>query len=97
MYIPAKQTIQFRVELTTFERVSDAENKSSLKGFIDPEKYGQFNNFDTKTSSWVKTPSEIRELDGSLFCDRHYGRVFVYHNGAQSYYAAWAFRGLLRV
>src|SRR5438477_8710998 len=54
-------------------------------------------NFDTKTSSWVKTPSAIRKLGGALFCDRRYDTVFVYHNGAESYYAARAFRGLLRV
>ncbi|HEY7218033.1 MAG TPA: DUF4256 domain-containing protein [Candidatus Binatia bacterium] len=54
-------------------------------------------NFDTKTSSWVKTPSDIRKLGGALFCDRRYGNVFVYHNGAESYYAARAFRGSLRV
>jgi len=53
--------------------------------------------FDAKTSSWVKTPSDIRKLGGALFCDRRYGTVFVYHNGAQSYYAARAFRGSLRV
>lgn len=53
--------------------------------------------FDTKTSSWVKTPAEIRKLGGALFCDRRYGHVFVYHNGAQSYYAARGFRGRLRV
>ncbi|HVE55608.1 MAG TPA: DUF4256 domain-containing protein [Pyrinomonadaceae bacterium] len=53
--------------------------------------------FDTKTSSWVKTPPEIRNLGGALFCDRRYGNVFVYHNGAESYYAARAFRGSLRV
>lgn len=53
--------------------------------------------FDTKTSSWVKTPSEIRKLGGALFCDRRYDHVFVYHNGADSYYAARAFRGALRV
>ena len=53
--------------------------------------------FDTKTSSWVKTPSAIRELGGALFCDRRYDAVFVYHNGAESYYAARGFRGLLRV
>jgi len=54
-------------------------------------------NFDTKTSSWVKTSSDIRRLGGALFCDRRYDTVFVYHNGAESYYAARGFRGSLRV
>ena len=53
--------------------------------------------FDTKTSSWVKTPTDIRKLGGALFADFRYGKVFVYHNGAESYYAARAFRGSLRV
>ena len=53
--------------------------------------------FDAKTSSWVRTPPDVRALGGALFCDRRYGKVFVYHNGAQSYYAARGFRGLLRV
>ena len=53
--------------------------------------------FDLKTSSWVKTPAAIRELGGALFCDRRYDTVFVYHNGAESYYAARGFRGVLRV
>ena len=54
-------------------------------------------NFDMKTSSWVKTPADIRKFGGALYCDRRYGRVFVGHNGAQSYYSARAFRGSLRV
>lgn len=53
--------------------------------------------FDLKTSSWIKTPSEIRKLGGAVFCDRRYNTVFLYHNGAESYYAARGFRGLLRV
>jgi hypothetical protein len=53
--------------------------------------------FDTKTSSWVKTPSEVRKLGGALFCDRRFNTIFVYHNGAESYYAGRAFRGSLRV
>ena len=62
--------------------------------YLELQKFGDF---DTKTSSWVKTPSDIRKLGGALYCDRRYGRVFVGHNGAQSYYAARAFRGWLRV
>jgi hypothetical protein len=54
-------------------------------------------NFDTKTSSWVRTPSDIRKLGGALFCDRRFDTVFTYHNGAESYHAARAFRGSLRV
>lgn len=53
--------------------------------------------FDTKTSSWIKTPTDIRKLGGALFCDRRYNNVFVYHNGASSYYAARGFRGSIRV
>lgn len=57
----------------------------------------QLGEFDLKTSSWIATPDDLRALGGALFCDRRYGRVFVYHNGAQSYYAARGFRALLRV
>jgi hypothetical protein len=62
--------------------------------YLELQKLGEF---DTKTSSWVKTPADIRKLGGALYCDRRYGRVFVGHNGAQSYYGARAFRGALRV
>ena len=57
----------------------------------------QIGSFDTKTSSWIKTPADIRKLGGAIFCDRRYNTVFVYHNGAESYYAARGFRGALRV
>jgi hypothetical protein len=57
----------------------------------------QLGEFDTKTSSWIQTPAAIRSLGGALFCDRRYDQVFVYHNGAESYYAARGFRGLLHV
>lgn len=70
------------VELLTEER------------YRELQKVGEF---DLKTSSWIKTPADVRELGGALFCDRRYGKVFVYHNGAQSYYAARGFRALLRV
>ena len=53
--------------------------------------------FDLKTSSWVRTPSNVRDLGGAIFCDRRFGRVFTYHNGAESYYAARGFRGSLRI
>ncbi len=62
--------------------------------YRDLQKLGTF---DLKTSSWVQTPAEIRKLGGALFCDRRYNQVFVYHNGAQSYYAARGFRGALTV
>jgi hypothetical protein len=62
--------------------------------YLEFQKLGEF---DTKTSSWISTPADIRKLGGALYCDRRYGRVFVGQNGAQSYYAARAFRGSLRV
>lgn len=80
----------------------DREGLESRKGieilteeqYRDLQKLGRF---DTKTSNWVKTPPAIRKLGGALFCDRRYDHVFVYHNGAQSYYAARGFRCVLRV
>lgn len=62
--------------------------------YLELQKLGDF---DTKTSSWVKTPANIRDLGGALYCDRRYGRVFTGHNGAQSYYAARGFRGFLKI
>jgi hypothetical protein len=67
---------------------------------LSEEEYRQLQklgNFDTKTSSWIKTPAEIRKLGGAVFCDRRYNTVFLYHNGAESYYAGRGFRGSLRV
>lgn len=67
---------------------------------LSEEQYRQFQQlgeFDLKTSSWIKTPDEIRKRGGALYCDRRYNHVFVYHNGADSYYAARGFRGMLRV
>lgn len=57
----------------------------------------ELDEFDLKTSSWIKTPAEIRKLGGALFCDRRYNHVFVYHNGADSYYGSRGFRGMMRV
>jgi hypothetical protein len=62
--------------------------------YLELQKLGEF---DTKSSSWIKTPADIRKLGGALYCDRRYGRVFVGHNGVQSYYSGRAFRGSLRV
>jgi hypothetical protein len=67
---------------------------------LDEEQYRalqKVGEFDTKSSSWVKTPEDMRKLGGALFCDRRYGRVFVYHNGAESYYGGRGFRGVVRV
>jgi hypothetical protein len=81
---------------------NNAINMAAAMGIeiLTEEQYKQLQklgNFDTKTSSWVKTPAEIRKLGGALFCDRRYDHVFVYHNGADSYYAVRGFRGSLIV
>jgi hypothetical protein len=85
-----------------FKPKNNALNMAAAMGIeiLTEEQYRELQrlgNFDTKTSSWVKTPSDIRKLGGALFCDRRYGHVFVYHNGAESYYAARGFRGSLSV
>lgn len=67
---------------------------------LDEEQYRklqELGNFDLKTSSWIKTPEKIRKLGGALFCDKRYDTVFTYHNGAESYYAARGFRGILKL
>lgn len=68
-----------------------------ILGEDDYRRLQMLGEFDRKTSSWVRTPPEIRRLGGAIFCDRRYGQVFTYHNGAESYYAARGFRGSLRV
>ncbi len=85
-----------------FKPKDSAVNMAAAMGVevLTEEQYRQLQTlgeFDTKTSSWVKTPAEIRKLGGALFCDRRFDTVFVYHNGAESYYAARGFRGGLRV
>jgi hypothetical protein len=81
---------------------NDAASMAAAMGveLLTEEEYRELQKlgeFDLKTSSWVKTPVDIRKLGGAIFCDRRFGRVFTYHNGAESYYAARAFRGSLRV
>lgn len=79
--------------------VMDVANEMGIE-LLDEEQYRklqEFGPFDTKTSSWIKTPQDIRDKGGALFCDYRYGHVFVYHNGADSYYSSRAFRGMLRV
>jgi hypothetical protein len=81
---------------------SDAESVARAIGIeiLTEEQYRELQTigeFDLKTSSWVQTPADIRKLGGALFCDRRFGRVFTYHNGAESYYSARGFRGSLRV
>jgi hypothetical protein len=81
---------------------NDAIDMAAAMGIelLSEEQYRELQrlgDFDTKTSSWVQTPTDIRKLGGALFCDRRYNHVFLYHNGAESYYAARGFRGSLRV
>jgi hypothetical protein len=85
-----------------FKPGNNAVDMSAAMGIelLTEEQYRELQNlgkFDLKTSSWIKTPADIRKLGGALFCDRRYDTVFVYHNGAESYYAVRGFRGSLRV
>lgn len=88
-------------------RKANKPNRSAIQMAVDmdieilnEEQYRELQKlgkFDTKTSSWIITPPEVRKLGGALFCDYRFGRVFVYHNGAESYYAARGFRGMIKV
>jgi Protein of unknown function (DUF4256) len=91
--------LEARKEFKPADSVIDMANAMGIE-LLTEEQYRhlqQLGDFDTKTSSWVKTPPGIRELGGAIFCDRRYNTVFMSHNGAESYYAARGFRGLLRV
>jgi hypothetical protein len=93
-----REALESRKENKPVNSVADLSFSMGIE-LLSEEQYRelqQLGNFDTKTSSWVKTPPEIRKLGGAIFCDRRYNHVFLYHNGAESYYAARGFRGALR-
>ncbi|UZT98461.1 DUF4256 domain-containing protein [Chryseobacterium fluminis] len=103
---PKRRSLCYDYQAWESRKANKPENnvidKASEMGIelLSEDQYRQLQalgNFDLKTSSWIKTPSHIRELGGALFCDRRYNTVFTYHNGADSYYAARGFRGVLRV
>jgi len=94
-----REALESRKENKPATNVMDMAAAMGIE-LLSEEKYRELQGlgtFDTKTSSWIKTPAEIRGLGGALFADYRYGQVFVYHNGAESYYGARAFRGSLRV
>jgi len=94
-----REALESRKENKPANNAMDASAAMGIE-LLTEEQYRalqKLGNFDTKTSSWVQTPSAIRKLGGALFCDRRYNTVFLYHNGAESYYAARGFRGSLRV
>ncbi|RAJ93020.1 uncharacterized protein DUF4256 [Larkinella arboricola] len=94
-----RQALESRKENKPANNAVDMAAAMGIK-LLTEEQYGalqKLGQFDTKTSSWVETPAEIRKLGGALFGDYRYGHVFIYHNGAESYYAARGFRGSLRV
>ena len=94
-----RQALQSRKEAKPKDSAMDMAAAIGIE-LLTEEQYRELQTlgeFDTKTSSWVKTPSNIRKLGGALFCDRRFDTVFLYHNGAESYYAARGFRGWLRV
>ncbi|MGN6532141.1 MAG: DUF4256 domain-containing protein [Ginsengibacter sp.] len=93
------EALQARKENKPLDNAIDMSAAIGIQ-ILSEEEYRELQklgDFDTKTSSWVKTPADIRKLGGALFCDRRYDKVFLYHNGASSYYAARGFRGSLKV
>lgn len=94
-----KEVLDSRKENKPADNVLDVAKRMGIE-LLDENQYKilqKFGKFDTKTSSWLKTPDSIRKLGGAIFADYRYGQVFVYHNGASSYYAARGFRGLLKI
>lgn len=94
-----KEALDIRKEFKPQNNAIDMATEMGIK-ILNENEYRflqQLGNFDTKTSSWIKTPVDIRKLGGAIFADFRYNNVFIYHNGASSYYAARGFRGLLRV
>jgi len=94
-----REALDFRKEYKPANSAMDLATEMGIEILTEDQyrELQQLGNFDLKTSIWIKTPEKIRKLGGGLFCDRRYGTVFVYHNGAESYYAARGFRGSLRV
>lgn len=98
-YCYDRKALDSRKEHKPKNNVVDAADEMGIE-LLSEDQYRElqkFGTFDAKTSSWIKTPSDIRKLGGALFADYRFGHVFIYHNGAESYYAARGFRGLLRV
>jgi hypothetical protein len=94
-----REALESRKENKPISTAIDMANEMGIE-ILTEQQYRELQalgNFDAKTSNWVKTPEHIRKLGGAIFCDRRYDTVFVYHNGAESYYAARGFRGMLRV
>ena len=94
-----RKALDSRKEHKPKNSVMDMANEMGIEILTEQQyrELQQLGEFDLKTSSWIKTPDKIRELGGALFCDRRFDTVFTYHNGAESYYAARGFRGLLKV
>jgi len=94
-----RKALDSRKENKPANSATDLANEIGIE-ILDETQYRELQNlgnFDLKTSSWVKTPEDIRKLGGAIFCDKRYNTVFLYHNGADSYYAARGFRGILKV